>query len=201
MQVFNPYSVKQGLTPALGPRHLDRGQRWLGYLASYRPRRSAWSQGERCRSHRVGPVRSELDSKQQRAQRGRSSRTDRDAASRRSVLNQDRGQREPERGTKRHLHAEDCLADLSLTKTVNTTRPNVGERITYTLALANAGHDSATNVVVSDRLPAGLKFNSALPSQGAYNVSNGLWRVGTLASGATATLQVIATVNSPGRKD
>jgi large repetitive protein len=92
------------------------------------------------------------------------------------------------------------IADLSLTKTVNTTRPNVGDRITYSLALRNSGPDAATNVVVSDQLPAGLKFNSATPSQGAYNVTTGLWRVGTLASGATATLQVVATVNTLGEK-
>jgi large repetitive protein len=92
------------------------------------------------------------------------------------------------------------IADLSLTKTVNTTRPNVGERVTYTLSLANSGPDAATNVMVSDQLPAGLKFNSALPSQGAYNVSTGMWRVGTVANGATATLQVIATVNSLGEQ-
>jgi large repetitive protein len=92
------------------------------------------------------------------------------------------------------------IADLSLTKTVNATRPNVGDRITYTLALLNSGPDAATNVVVSDRLPEGLRFNSATPSQGAYNVSTGLWRVGTLANGATATLQVVATVNTLGEK-
>ncbi len=92
------------------------------------------------------------------------------------------------------------IADLSLTKTVNTTRPNVGERITYTLTLSNAGPDSATNIVVNDMLPEGLRFQSALPSQGAYNVSRGRWTVGTLADGATATLQVVATVNTLGEK-
>ncbi|MCH5377599.1 MAG: DUF11 domain-containing protein, partial [Planctomycetes bacterium] len=92
------------------------------------------------------------------------------------------------------------IADLSLTKSVNSTRPNVGERVTFTLAVANDGPDAATNVFVSDQLPAGFKFNSALPSQGVYNVTTGQWRVGTIASGGNASLQVIATVTTLGEK-
>jgi uncharacterized repeat protein (TIGR01451 family) len=88
-------------------------------------------------------------------------------------------------------------ADLSLTKTVDVPAPNVGQNVTYTVTLTNNGPDSATNVSVSDLLPAGLAFVSATPSQGAYDSTTGLWSVGTVANGVAVTLQIVATVNGP----
>ncbi|WP_157477151.1 DUF11 domain-containing protein, partial [Lysobacter sp. Root690] len=42
--------------------------------------------------------------------------------------------------------------------------------------------------------PAGYTFVSATPSVGTYNAGTGVWAVGGLASGANATLQIVATV-------
>jgi len=39
-----------------------------------------------------------------------------------------------------------------------------------------------------------LTFVSAVPSQGTYTAGTGIWAVGSLALGASATLQVVATV-------
>ena len=47
-------------------------------------------------------------------------------------------------------------------------------------------------------LPAGLTFVSAAPSQGTYS-GTGLWNIGALANGATATLHVTVTVNTTNR--
>ena len=88
-------------------------------------------------------------------------------------------------------------ADLALTKAVDDPRPNVGDTITFTVALTNLGPDPATGVAVTDLLPAGLTFVSATPSQGTYDGMTGLWTVGTLASGAAATLPIQARVDSP----
>jgi uncharacterized repeat protein (TIGR01451 family) len=55
-------------------------------------------------------------------------------------------------------------ADLALAKTVSNARPNVGDTVTFTVALTNKGPDAATNVTVSDALPAGLTLVSAAPS-------------------------------------
>ncbi|MCA9225456.1 MAG: DUF11 domain-containing protein, partial [Planctomycetales bacterium] len=41
---------------------------------------------------------------------------------------------------------------------------------------------------------------SATPSQGTYDAATGLWTVGSLAPGATVTLQVTATVVTGGPK-
>ena len=60
------------------------------------------------------------------------------------------------------------LADLSLIKTINNPAPNVGDTVTYTLNLANLGPSSASGVQVTDLLPSGLTFVSAMPSQGTY---------------------------------
>jgi uncharacterized repeat protein (TIGR01451 family) len=85
-------------------------------------------------------------------------------------------------------------ADLQVTKAVSNATPNVGDTITFTVTLTNAGPDTATNVQVTDLLPAGLNFVSATPSQGTYSSATGVWTVGTMANGATTTLAIQATV-------
>jgi uncharacterized repeat protein (TIGR01451 family) len=87
-------------------------------------------------------------------------------------------------------------SDLALSKTVNDATPNVGDTITFTVTLTNNGPNAATNVQVSDLLPAGLTFVSATPSQGTYSGATGQWNVGTVAAGATPTLQIQVTVVS-----
>jgi uncharacterized repeat protein (TIGR01451 family) len=90
------------------------------------------------------------------------------------------------------------IADLSLIKTVNLPNQQVGQNVVFTLTLANAGPDQATGVTVSDLLPAGLTFVSSTPSQGTYSATTGVWTVGTINSGANATLAITATVNGLG---
>src|SRR5439155_1635195 len=59
-------------------------------------------------------------------------------------------------------------ADLRVTKVVNNATPNEGNAITYTVTLENNGPNSATNVALTDLLPAGLTYTSSTPSQGTY---------------------------------
>ena len=86
-------------------------------------------------------------------------------------------------------------ADLAVFKVVDDPNPNVGDTITFTVEVDNFGPDAATQVVVNDILPAGLTFVSASTSTGAY--AGGVWTVGTVAAGGSATLTVTATVNAP----
>src|SRR5262249_1053609 len=88
-------------------------------------------------------------------------------------------------------------ADLSVTKTVSNSRPNVGNTITFTVTVTNNGPNTATSVQLTDVVPAGLNLVSNNPSQGAYTPGNGLWDVGTLANGANSTLQLQAKGVSP----
>src|SRR5262249_6907094 len=88
-------------------------------------------------------------------------------------------------------------ADLSLAKSVSDATPNVGDTITFTITLADKGPDPATNVRVTDLLPAGLAFVSDIPSQGTYNSTTGVWTVGTVGTTSSRTLQLVARVVSP----
>ncbi|AFY65090.1 conserved repeat domain protein [Geitlerinema sp. PCC 7407] len=86
------------------------------------------------------------------------------------------------------------VADLSITKTVDNTAPNVGEVITFTVTLANAGPDTATNIEVSDPIPAGLTNVTVTPATGTYDNNTGLWSLPSLGVGAQTTLTVSGTV-------
>src|SRR5262249_27162999 len=91
-----------------------------------------------------------------------------------------------------------ATSDLSVSKTVSNPTPNVGDTITFTVTLSNQGPAAATNVQLTDLLPAGLTFVSATPSQGTYLPGSGVWTVGTVSSGGVPqTLSITATVVSP----
>jgi uncharacterized repeat protein (TIGR01451 family) len=59
-----------------------------------------------------------------------------------------------------------------------------------------SGPDTATSVAITDTLPAGVSFVSAVASQGAYDNNTGVWTVGDITSGGSATLTINVTVNS-----
>lgn len=87
-------------------------------------------------------------------------------------------------------------ADLALSKTVSPAQAKTGDRVTYTLTLVNSGPDTATNVVLTDTLPAGLV---SITAEGAAQQGNTLaWTVGSLPSGARRTFTVQATATQAG---
>ncbi|WP_084555779.1 Ig-like domain-containing protein [Alkaliflexus imshenetskii] len=89
-------------------------------------------------------------------------------------------------------------ANLSITKTANELNPNVGHQVTFTLTAGNEGPHDATGVIVNDLLPSGLKYFNHLTATGSYNAATGIWNIGGLSSGTTATLSISATVETPG---
>jgi len=89
-------------------------------------------------------------------------------------------------------------SDLNLNKSVNSSNPNIGANVTFTLVVTNIGPDNATGVEVTDQLPSGFTFVSANPSQGSYSIATGIWTVGNLTVNATATLTITASVNTTG---
>ncbi|MEN6292897.1 MAG: hypothetical protein ABFD07_12890 [Methanobacterium sp.] len=82
-------------------------------------------------------------------------------------------------------------SDLSITKTASASKINYLGQVTFTLTARNNGPDVAAGVTVTDKLPNGLKFLSA-SGNGTYNATSGVWTVGNLANGATATLKIVA---------
>ncbi|MBD3330510.1 DUF11 domain-containing protein [Candidatus Peregrinibacteria bacterium] len=87
-------------------------------------------------------------------------------------------------------------SDLELTQSVSDSTPQEEDSITITLTLTNNGSDHATNVTITDLLPTGLTYSSDTPSQGTYVSGTGVWTVGTVNSGNSATLQIVADVDT-----
>ena len=90
-------------------------------------------------------------------------------------------------------------ADLVLTKTVDKTKPIVKDTVTFTLIVNNHGPDTAVDVTVNDKLPAGLTYVSSSANYGTYNPSTGIWTIGNLPNGATAILTIKAVVEKSGQ--
>ena len=88
-------------------------------------------------------------------------------------------------------------ADLSLDKTLNPASVGIGAIATVTLTVSNAGPNPATGVTVKDILPVGLTYVSD-DSGGAYVPGTGIWTVGTLSNGNSATIHIIVTVTQQG---
>ncbi len=80
-------------------------------------------------------------------------------------------------------------ANVTLSQTVNSP-VNVGDTVTYIVTANNRGPNAATNIVISDVIPASLANVTVTPSVGTYNSSTGLWIIPTLNNGASATLTI-----------
>lgn len=85
--------------------------------------------------------------------------------------------------------------DLSIEKSSSKTNPVLGEEFNYTIKVKNNGPGNASNVSASDPLPNGITFVSYSATQGSYNNTTGLWTVGSLANGASATLTITVKIN------
>ena len=89
-------------------------------------------------------------------------------------------------------------AVTTVTKTDNTVnhQARVGDLVTYTITVHNAGPDDATNVTLNDILPTGLTFVSS--PTGTYNAGTNTitWNVGTITSGSDAVVTFVAQVNN-----
>ena len=89
-------------------------------------------------------------------------------------------------------------SDLVVTKTINNTTPLVGSNVIFTITARNNGTSNNSNVRVNDLLPSGYTYVSNTTSRGTYNSTTGVWTIGNLNNGASATLTITATVKSSG---
>ena len=92
------------------------------------------------------------------------------------------------------------VADISVTKTDSPDPVLAGEVLTYTVTVHNSGPSSATQVLLSDPLPAGVNFDSATPSQGTCSESGHTvgCALGTIANGAAASVEIKVITVTPG---
>lgn len=89
------------------------------------------------------------------------------------------------------------VIDLALTMTADRTKALIGQPVTFSLRLTNAGPSLATGIAVRDQLPEGLTFLSSLSSVGLYDPATSLWTLPSLAVGAVATLELVARFDLP----
>ncbi|MEM7742684.1 MAG: malectin domain-containing carbohydrate-binding protein [Pseudomonadota bacterium] len=85
-------------------------------------------------------------------------------------------------------------ADLSVSKTVSDTTPAFGDTVTFLIEVTNAGPGDAGGITVEDLMGDGFEFSAATLSAGTFDDLTGLWTLGELASGETATLSIEAEV-------
>jgi uncharacterized repeat protein (TIGR01451 family) len=71
-----------------------------------------------------------------------------------------------------------------------------GGNMTYTIAYANAGSGDATTVILTDAVPANTSFVSA-SAGGTLSAGVVTWALGTLAAGASGSVQLVVKVTSP----
>ena len=90
-------------------------------------------------------------------------------------------------------------AEIEVKQTVSDSKPSPGDYVTITVKVKNNGPNVATGVLINDFLPPELTVDSDpytgfTISQGNYNLSTGLWSVGTLENDDEATLTIVARV-------
>jgi uncharacterized repeat protein (TIGR01451 family) len=88
------------------------------------------------------------------------------------------------------------LAVLTLSKSDVPDPVVVGGQLTYTILVTNTGPSTATNVDISDTLPAGLTFGSVSTTAGTASEASGVITatIPTLSVNGQATITVISTV-------
>lgn len=87
-------------------------------------------------------------------------------------------------------------ANLVLTEKVSANVLAAGMPIVYTIEVVNYGPDPASTVRVIDNLPGSVSFVSSVPTKGSFNAASGVWTIGNLAVGQSATLMINVNVGA-----
>jgi uncharacterized repeat protein (TIGR01451 family) len=86
--------------------------------------------------------------------------------------------------------------DLALDKTATPTTVGPSAEATFTVDVTNNGPGMASDVVVTDQVPDfETTVQSTAATQGSYDLDSGVWTVGELAAGQTATLTITALIH------
>ncbi len=91
----------------------------------------------------------------------------------------------------------DQVADLSLHKSEDNSQPWVGEQVTFTITINNDGPDAATNVGISDVVPAGYNNIANISNAGVATGNTINWSIANIAVNESATVTFTADVLTP----
>ena len=84
--------------------------------------------------------------------------------------------------------------DLKLIKSVDKSKVQIGDRVEFTITIANESAVGALNVKVKDLLTSSFAYLSHETSYGQYDQVSGIWTIGNLNALSTQTLKIKALV-------
>ena len=98
------------------------------------------------------------------------------------------------------INSPSIISDLGVSMTSSSATSLIGGSVSYTITVTNSGPDDAQGVSLTDMLPASLTFGVQTQTSGSTftlaNSGNTITdTIATLASGASATITVVADVN------
>jgi uncharacterized repeat protein (TIGR01451 family) len=90
-----------------------------------------------------------------------------------------------------------ALPDLALTSVTTPLRAGAGVAVSNTLTVTNNGPANATNVRVDLLVPSAFAVTDNVASVGTVDLTNGVWTVGNLEAGTSATLTITGSASTP----
>lgn len=90
---------------------------------------------------------------------------------------------------------ETIWIDLAIDKSVDDDKVNIGQVVEFTIVLENLSTGTATNIIVTDNLPAEMSYVSDSPSAGTYDSGTDEWTVPSLGPLGSETLLLYASVD------
>ncbi|MCA0132083.1 DUF7507 domain-containing protein, partial [Winogradskyella alexanderae] len=91
--------------------------------------------------------------------------------------------------------AVNSIYDLEVDKVVDPTdQVVVGDEITFTIEVANIGNVTSTDIVISEQIPSGYVFVSAITTAGTYSEVSGEWIIDQLDPDQVEILQITVEV-------
>jgi len=86
--------------------------------------------------------------------------------------------------------------DISVSKYANQQQAAAGELTSFTLNWNNNSGVSATNLILTDTLPAGMTFDSAVPPPSAISGNKVVWNVGNVIPTQGNTIQLKVRIDA-----
>ncbi|MEN8887073.1 MAG: gliding motility-associated C-terminal domain-containing protein, partial [Winogradskyella sp.] len=103
----------------------------------------------------------------------------------------DNGDGEPDDPTVTPVNS---IFDLEVDKVVNELQPVVGAQVIFTIEVANIGNVTATDIIISEEIPSGYVFVSAITTSGVYSEFDGEWTIAQLDPDQVEILEITVEV-------